>query len=103
MNNTNTMVQVNVVNTVTDLKQNADLASLISINPNPANDVFKIETNLTGIKTVELFDINGKLALSNSVKSDSIIDVTLLNEGIYTLVIKTIDNVIYKKIVIFHQ
>ncbi|MFO0323343.1 MAG: T9SS type A sorting domain-containing protein, partial [Bacteroidota bacterium] len=100
LDHTNTMIYINVVNTVTGIKQNANLATLISINPNPANELFKIETNLIGIKTVELFDMNGKLVLSNPITNNGSINVAELSEGLYILTIKLANNVINKKVVI---
>lgn len=102
VDNTNTMVQVNVVNTVTGIKQNTDLASLISVNPNPVNDLFKIETNLKGIKAVELFDITGKLVLSKSITDNTSINTAELSKGVYNLSIKFEDRTINKKLVIVH-
>lgn len=100
--NANTMVQVNVVNIVTGITQNADLSSLVSVYPNPANDLIKIETNLTGVKMLELFDVNGRKVLNSEINGNFDINATLFNDGVYTLIVKTIDNVICKKIVILH-
>ncbi len=72
----------------------------INIYPNPANRQLIIETYSTDMQTVDLFDLNGRLILSEIIRGKIIIDVSNLNEGIYLLTIKTIDRVSNKKIVI---
>ena len=74
----------------------------ISIFPNPAKSVIKIESLSLRIKSVYLFDFSGKLISTNSNVSDNItkLDISYLNEGIYFVKIISDDGlVIIKKFV----
>lgn len=72
----------------------------VDVFPNPTSEQFFIDANTTNKLTVDLFDINGKHVFSASVSDKSNINVTTLDNGIYTLTIKTVDRVINKKLVI---
>ncbi|HXB39925.1 MAG TPA: T9SS type A sorting domain-containing protein [Bacteroidia bacterium] len=72
----------------------------ITIYPNPTSDLFFINANTTDKLTVDLFDVNGKHVFSTSVSDKENINVTPLDNGAYTLTIKTTDRVINKKLVI---
>ncbi|MHB8260665.1 MAG: T9SS type A sorting domain-containing protein [Bacteroidia bacterium] len=72
----------------------------LSIYPNPTSNQFIIEANTPDKLTVVLYDVNGRLMFSASVSGKSTIDVSSLNEGVYTLAIKTVDRIINKKLVI---
>ncbi len=72
----------------------------INIYPNPTSDQFFIETNATGKLNVDLFDVNGRQVFSANVMDKSNINVANLDNGAYTLTIKTADRVINKKLVI---
>jgi len=74
----------------------------ILIYPNPTSDQFYIETNATDKLTVDLYDVNGRHVFSTSVMDKSNISVATLDNGIYTLAIKTADRVTNKKLVIVH-
>ena len=93
------MVFINILNNTTDVKQNINSDNPI-IYPNPTSDQFYIETNTTDKLNVDLYDVNGRHMFSKSVNDKSPINVTDLDEGIYTLTIKTIDRLINKKLVI---
>ncbi len=72
----------------------------VTVYPNPNTGTFVIETNSTDKQTVQVFDLNGRLVLSQNIIGATTIDASTLNEGIYTLTIKTTDGVINKKLVI---
>ena len=72
------------------------------IYPNPTDGQFTIETNSTDKVTMDLYDLNGRHVFTKSVSDKSNIDVTMLNDGIYTITIKSVDQVINKKLVIVH-
>ncbi len=74
----------------------------INIFPNPTSDQFFIETNATDKLNADLYDVNGRHVFSKSVSDKSNINVTTLENGIYTMTIKTADNIINKKLVIVH-
>jgi len=70
------------------------------IYPNPTSDQFYIEANTTNKLTVDLYDVNGRNVFSANVKDKSNINVTTLDNGIYTLTIKSFDRMTNKKLVI---
>jgi hypothetical protein len=82
--------------------------SSLSIYPNPTSTQFFIDANpeinsgQTTIEnlTIELYDISGKHVFSKNVSDKSSIDVSSLNEGIYSLTIKTAGNIMNRKLVI---
>ncbi len=71
-----------------------------NIYPNPTNDQFFIDANTTEKLTADLHDVNGRQVYSANVSGKSTIDVSSLNEGVYTLTIKMVDGVVNKKLVI---
>ena len=74
----------------------------LNIYPNPTSDQLFIDANATDKLNVDLYDVNGRHVFSASVKDKSNISVATLDNGIYTLTIKTADRVINKKLVIVH-
>lgn len=70
------------------------------IYPNPTSDQFYIETNATDKINVDLYDVNGRHVYSASVSDKSNISVATLDNGVYTMTIKTVDRVINKKLAI---
>jgi len=75
--------------------------SIVSVDvfPNPSSGYITVQSSgkITGLW---LMDINGKILISNSdIKDLDNIDVSFLENGIYTLCIKTDDSVIARKIV----
>lgn len=68
--------------------------------PNPTSDQFTIETNTNDELTVSLYDINGRNVFNANVIDKLQIDVTKLNTGIYTVIIRAIDSITTKKLVI---
>jgi hypothetical protein len=80
-----------------DLKLNNDQ---LSVYPNPASVQFIIETTNTEKQTMQLFDLNGKLVLTESMTGKAIIDVSNLNDGVYNLTLTSNEGIINKKLVI---
>jgi bacillolysin len=74
----------------------------IKVFPNPANDQFFIDANTTDKLNVSLFDVSGKKVLSENVNDKSNINVYNLQEGVYTVRIKTSGSIINKKLIILH-
>jgi hypothetical protein len=79
-----------------------NLTEHIAVYPNPTNGQFTIETNSTEKQTLQIVDLNGRIVFNQNINGATIIDATNLNEGVYTLAIKTVDRVINKKLVIVH-
>jgi hypothetical protein len=74
--------------------------SITNIYPNPTNDQFFIDANTNDKLIVDLFDVNGRQVFSANIMDKSNINVAALNEGVYSMTIKTPDRVINKKLVI---
>ena len=104
LSNNNTlsnMVYVNVLNSAAGIKQILD-ENYFTIYPNPASDQFHIETNATDKLNVDLYDVNSRHVFSANVSDKGNINVAPLDNGAYTLTIKTADRLINKKLVIIH-
>ena len=72
----------------------------ITIYPNPTQTNFTIETNNTNKQTLQIFDVNGKLVLSQSITGKTNIDATNLAEGVYNLSLINQNDVANKRLVI---
>lgn len=70
------------------------------IYPNPTTTQFFIEANTSQKLNIELFDINCRHVFSKTVNDKESINVESLDNGSYTMTIKTSDGVINKKLVI---
>lgn len=61
-----------------------------SIYPNPANSFINIESNNTQYKSIDLYDVFGRLLISKTTKNASItFEISTLSTGIYLLKIST--------------
>jgi len=74
----------------------------INIYPNPTSDQFLIEINTTDKLIVDVYDVNGRHVFSASVSDKENINIATLDNGVYTLTIKSADSVTKKKLVIVH-
>jgi len=72
----------------------------ITLFPNPNNGNFIIEANVTTKQTAQVYDVNGRLVLSQSILGKTSIDASNLNEGIYNLSIISNEGVENKRVVI---
>jgi len=72
----------------------------VNIYPNPNNGSFVIEPNSTAKQTLQLFDVNGKLVLSQTINGKTNIDASILNEGVYNVSIISNEGVVNKRLVI---
>jgi hypothetical protein len=70
------------------------------ISPNPNNGSFVIEQNATTKQTVMVYDVNGKLVLSQTINGKTTIDATPLNEGVYNISMGSSEGVVNKRLVI---
>ncbi|HXD92712.1 MAG TPA: T9SS type A sorting domain-containing protein [Bacteroidia bacterium] len=71
-----------------------------SIYPNPTSTNFIIETASTDKQTLQIFDVNGKLVLSQIINGKTNIDATNLAEGVYNLSLMNQNGVVNKRLVI---
>ena len=85
----------------TGLKQLTNNANTIIVFPNPTSDQFYIEANTIDKLIVDLYDVNGRHVFGATVNDKETISTTTLDNGAYSLTIKTTDRLINKKLVIF--
>jgi hypothetical protein len=72
----------------------------VSIYPNPNNGSFVIEPNSTTKQTMQVYDVNGKLVLNQTISGKTTIDASSLNEGVYNISLLSNEGVINKRLVI---
>jgi len=74
----------------------------VNIYPNPANNIVNIDSYEQDLEFYAVFDMQGKVVLSNSFMNNQSIDVSSLTNGFYILQLQSSeDQVIQKKITIF--
>ena len=92
-----------IFNSSANIANNHLANSLVSVYPNPSNGNFVVETNSTEKQTMQLFDVNGKLILNQTINGKTNIDVSNLAEGVYNLsLINSEWFVVNKRVVILH-
>jgi type IX secretion system substrate protein/PKD domain-containing protein len=102
-NSTNSlMTHVNVLNanSTAGIKTLNTQQAKLRIYPNPSNGNFIIETNEVTNQALNIFDINGKQVLSQTINGTTTIDASNLNAGIYNISIISGTGVVNKRIVI---
>ena len=72
----------------------------IAIYPNPNNGSFIIEPSNNVKQTLQIFDINGKMALNQSINGKTTIDATNLADGVYNLSLLSNEGIINKRLII---
>ncbi|MFI5141369.1 MAG: T9SS type A sorting domain-containing protein, partial [Bacteroidia bacterium] len=87
---------------VTGIEQIGFKDATVSVYPNPTNGQFTIETNTIDKQTIQIVDLNGRLVFNEAITGTTTVDATNLNEGVYTLTLKTVDRIMNKKLVIVH-
>lgn len=70
----------------------------IKIYPNPAINELSIEGDIQG--QADLIDLEGTCVLSKKINRTEVVDISQLNEGMYTLRIRSVEKVIYKRLMI---
>ena len=83
----------------TSIKKSAGISD-VTIYPNPSNGKFVIEANATTKQTIQIYDINGKVVLSQVIHDKTNIDISGLNEGVYNISIGSNEGIINKRLVI---
>jgi hypothetical protein len=83
--------------------------SEVVIYPNPNNGSFVIETNAETKQTIQMYDVNGKMVLSQTIQPSPnpskegtgiAIDASALNEGVYNISLQSNEGVVNKRLVI---
>ena len=87
-------------NRTTGLKLLSANNSQIAIYPNPNNGSFSIEPSSVTKQSIQVYDISGKLVLSQILNGKTTIDASGLNEGVYTISLISSEGVVNKKLVI---
>jgi hypothetical protein len=84
-------------------KSIVELSNSISISPNPADEILTIKMP-TGINSIEIVSIEGKLIRTINVTNTGLnIDVSNLDNGLYTFIFKSSSiTPIAKKVTIIH-
>jgi len=82
------------------VSQISNLNSQISVYPNPAKDLFVIETDLNEKQHIQVIDVNGKVVLSTTITGTTSIDAGNLSEGVYTINIVNNNSIANKRLVI---
>ncbi len=88
------------VNNCTAIEQFISNKENINIYPNPNNGSFVIETNTTTKQTMQVYDVNGRMVLSQTLTGKTNIDASSLNEGVYNINIISNEGVVNKRLVI---
>ena len=96
------MVYINVLHgQTTGISQISGLNSNISIYPNPNNGSFVIEPQNTLYNAhCTMYDVNGKIVLSQTINGKTSIDASSLNEGVYNISLIINEGVVNKRLVI---
>ena len=81
------------------IKEFSNLSSL-KIYPNPSNGSFVVETGNSEKQVVRVFDLSGKIVLSQIVTEKTTINASNLNEGIYIISLTSSGGIINKRLVI---
>jgi hypothetical protein len=78
----------------------AETRSNIVVFPNPASSQVEIEVHTSANAKANIFDLHGRLILSAEFRCKTTLDISGLDEGIYTLSVKTSEGIINKKLVL---
>jgi aminopeptidase N len=69
----------------------------ISVYPNPTNGNVMVNTNKTELVSIFVYNMQGKLCLTKESFKGRVLETNVLQKGIYLLVIKTEDGVVYNQ------
>ncbi len=75
----------------------------ISLYPNPSNGSFVIEPSNATKQTMQVYDVDGKMVLSQSINGKTSIDASSLNEGVYNISLISSEGVVNKRVVILNK
>ncbi|HXD92370.1 MAG TPA: T9SS type A sorting domain-containing protein, partial [Bacteroidia bacterium] len=94
-----------VISSLTNICTNVSIKNIQQIEgfevfPNPTQLNFMIETNSTDKQTLQVFDVNGKLVLMQTINGKTNIDASNLAEGVYNLSLQNANGVVNKRLVI---
>jgi len=70
------------------------------IYPNPTKNNFTVETSIAEKQTLQVYDVTGKIVLTRTIQGRTIVDVSVLAEGAYTISIMSNESVLNKRLLI---
>ena len=82
------------------IEQFAGSSIPVNIYPNPSKGSFVIEPGNSTKQSMQLYDVNGKLVLSQTILGKTSIDGSALPEGVYTLHVLSNGNILTKQVLI---
>jgi hypothetical protein len=101
INNTSAVSQSIYIKTCTTAGINKlYLSSQVSIYPNPNNGSFVIEPSNATKQSMQVYDVNGKLVLSQTINGKTTIDASTLNEGVYNISLISNEGAVNKRVII---
>ena len=77
-------------------------ADNVNIYPNPNNGTFTIETNTNEKQIVQIFDITGKIVVSQNINGKTNFDASNFENGIYFIQVQTNNSNYTQKIIVQH-
>ncbi len=87
-------------NEPTGIKQLTASNEQLSIYPNPNNGSFVIEPSSATKQLMQVYDVTGKVVLSQPINGKTSVDATSLNEGVYNISLQSNEGVVNKRLVI---
>ena len=85
---------------ITGIKQIVNNNVQLNIYPNPNNGSFVIEPSIATKQTMQVYDVSGKVVLSQILNGKTTIDASSFSGGIYNVSIISNEGVINKRLVI---
>ena len=79
------VLTLSVTNCSADIEQVTNNKEQVNIYPNPNNGSFVIEPSSATKQTMQVYDVNGKMVLSQAINGKTNIDATSLSEGVYNI------------------
>lgn len=84
----------------TGISQISGLDSQISFYPNPSTGIFTIETNSTAVQTLHVYDVNGRIVLTQPINSKATVDMANLPAGVYNINLASNEGIVNKRMII---
>ena len=83
-----------------DIENQTESQPALSIYPNPNNGNFTLETTETAQQSVEVYDLTGRLVLTQTITGTATINAASLPDGIYNVKISGTNGAVNKRLVI---
>lgn len=91
-------IRLSTVNTSGTNKINSPV---VTVSPNPARDKFIINSGLTTIEKIQIFDMQGRLVFSDKISFEGSKQISpSLKKGMYLIHLKTVSDNIIKRLII---